>query len=44
MSMLDYQVLSKKYIDELSYEVIRAAIEVHKIMGRGLLKTYITSV
>jgi GxxExxY protein len=30
--------ITKKKLDELTYEVIRAAIEVHKIMGRGLLE------
>jgi len=31
-------VLSKKYLDDLTYVVIGAAIEVHQIMGRGLLE------
>lgn len=30
---------TKKQLDELTYEIIGAAIEVHKIMGRGLLET-----
>lgn len=30
---------TKKYFDELTYEIIGAAIEVHKIMGRGLLES-----
>lgn len=30
---------TKKYLDELTYEIIGCAIEVHKIMGRGLLET-----
>ncbi len=30
--------MTKKYLDELTYEVIGSAIEVHKIMGRGLLE------
>lgn len=31
-------MITKKYLDELTYEVIGSAIEVHKIMGRGLLE------
>ena len=31
--------LSKKFLDDLTYEVVGAAIEVHKIMGRGLLES-----
>lgn len=31
--------LSKKYLDELSYNVLGAAIEVHKFLGRGLLES-----
>src|SRR6478736_6615581 len=31
-------MLTKKYLDGLTYEIIGAAIEVHKIMGRGLLE------
>ena len=30
---------SKKFINEVSYEIIGSAIEVHKIMGRGLLES-----
>lgn len=32
-------MLTKKYIDELTYEIIGSAIEVHKIMGSGLLES-----
>lgn len=31
-------VVTQKCLDELTYNVIGAAIEVHKIMGRGLLE------
>jgi len=31
-------MLTKKYLDELTYEVIGSAIEVHKVLGRGLLE------
>lgn len=31
--------LSKKYLDELTFEIVGAAIEVHKEMGRGLLES-----
>lgn len=30
--------MTQKYLDELTYEVVGSAIEVHKIMGRGLLE------
>lgn len=30
--------MTQKYLDELTYEIIGASIEVHKIMGRGLLE------
>ncbi|WP_426095309.1 GxxExxY protein [Flavobacterium sp. DSR2-3-3] len=30
---------TKKYLDELTYEIIGAAIEVHKTMGKGLLES-----
>lgn len=32
-------MLTKKYLDDLTYEVIGSAIEVHKTMGRGLLES-----
>lgn len=32
-------MLTKKYLDELTYQVLGAAIEVHKIMGSGLLES-----
>jgi GxxExxY protein len=31
--------ITKKYLDELTYQVVGSAIEVHKIMGRGLLES-----
>lgn len=31
--------ITQKYLDELTYEVVGSAIEVHKIMGRGLLES-----
>jgi GxxExxY protein len=31
--------MTQKYLDELTYKIIGAAIEVHKIMGRGLLES-----
>ena len=31
--------LTQKHLDELTYEVVGAAIEVHKIMGRGLIES-----
>lgn len=31
-------MITQKYLDELTYEVVGAAFEVHKIMGRGLLE------
>lgn len=32
-------MITRKYLDELTYEVVGAAIEVHKIVGRGLLES-----
>jgi GxxExxY protein len=31
--------MTKKYIDNVTYEIIGSAIEVHKVMGRGLLES-----
>jgi GxxExxY protein len=31
-------MITQKYLDQLTYEIVGAAIEVHKIMGRGLLE------
>ncbi|HRF99807.1 MAG TPA: GxxExxY protein [Bacteroidia bacterium] len=32
-------MVTQKYLDELTYEVVGVSIEVHKIMGRGLLES-----
>ncbi|CAN5310986.1 GxxExxY protein [soil metagenome] len=32
-------MLTQKYLDEITYEVLGAAIEVHKTVGRGLLES-----
>ena len=32
-------MITQKYLDELTYEVIGSSIEVHKTMGRGLLES-----
>ena len=32
-------MITQKYLDELTYEVLGAAIEVHKTIGRGLLES-----
>jgi len=31
-------MITQKYLDELTYEVVGASIEVHKIIGKGLLE------
>ncbi len=31
--------MTQKYIDELSFKIIGVAIEVHKLMGKGLLES-----
>ena len=31
-------MITKKYLDHLTYEIIGSAIEVHKVLGRGLLE------
>ena len=31
--------ITQKYLDELTYEVLGATIEVHKLIGRGLLES-----
>jgi hypothetical protein len=37
-------MITRKYLDELTYVVVGAAIEVHKEMGRGLMKAFIINV
>jgi GxxExxY protein len=32
-------MITQKYLDDLTYEIIGSAIEVHKTMGRGLLES-----
>ena len=32
-------MITKKYLDELTYEIVGSAIEVHKFFGRGLLES-----
>src|SRR5688500_17591464 len=34
-----YRVLTQKYVNEISYQVIGSAIEVHKHLGPGLLES-----
>lgn len=36
--MVEEPTITRKYLDELSYEVIGAAIEVHKSIGPGLIE------
>jgi len=36
--------MTKKYLNDLTYEIIGAAIEVHKSLRPGLLKVCITNV
>lgn len=31
-------MVTQKYLDELTYEVVGASIEVHKVIGKGLLE------
>ena len=33
------KIVTQKYLDELTYEIIGASIEVHKIIGKGLLES-----
>lgn len=33
------KLVTQKYLDELTYEIIGSAIEVHKIIGKGLLES-----
>lgn len=32
-------MITKRYLDELTYEIIGSAIEIHKHFGRGLLES-----
>lgn len=32
-------MVTKKYLDDLTYEIIGSCIEIHKVMGRGLLES-----
>ena len=33
------KIITQKYLDDVTYEIIGAAIEVHKIIGKGLLES-----
>ncbi len=35
--LTENKIVTKKYLDDLTYEVVGSAIEVHKTLGRGLL-------
>jgi len=37
-------MITQKFLDELSFNVIGACIEVHRTIGRGLLENVITNV
>jgi GxxExxY protein len=37
--VLQVIAITQKYLNELTYQIVVAAIEVHKIMGRGLLES-----
>ncbi len=37
--MIENKIVTKKYLDELTYEVVGSAIEVHKTLARGLLES-----
>ncbi len=37
-------MITKKHLDKLTYDVVGAAIEVHKAVSAGLSKAFITNV
>ena len=39
ISLLKKEMISQKYLDELTYQIIGCAIEVHKQVGPGLLES-----